>query len=293
VLTDQTTPPVSVEEAFAECRRFTRRHSENFSLASWLLPGRLRRHIYSLYAYCRGVDDIGDEAEGHRLALLDEWEQELRRCFEGTASSPTFVALGETVREFEMPIEPFLRLIEANRRDQRVTCYETFEDLLDYSTYSAIPVGHMVLYLFGYRDRERQRLADATCTGLQLANFWRDVSVDAGKGRVYVPLEDMERFGYSEEELLAGRCSDSFRRVMAFEVLRTRQFFADGLPLIGMVSPRLRYDLKLFTLGGLSVLRAIADADYDVLKRRPQVSRVRKAWLGVRALMPLRAGRSG
>ena len=145
----------------------------------------------SLYAYCRGVDDIGDEAEGDRLVLLDDWERELLRCYEGRATVPTFVALQETIGEFDIPIEPFLRLIEANRRDQRVNRYDTFDDLLEYSSYSANPVGHMVLYLFGYRDAERQRLADATCTALQLANFWQDLSVDLAKGRIYIPREDM------------------------------------------------------------------------------------------------------
>jgi squalene synthase HpnC len=293
VLTDQTTPPVSVAEAFAECRRFALRQGENFTVASWLLPRRLRPHMYSLYAYCRRVDDLGDEAAGDRLELLHGWEGELRRCFEGSASAPTFVALGETVREFGMPMEPFLRLIEANRQDQRVKRYGTFDELLDYCTYSANPVGHMVLYLFGYRDAERRRLADATCTALQLANFWRDVSVDLSKGRVYIPLEEMERFGYSEEDLVAGRCNDAFRRLMAFQVLRTRQFFADGITLIGLVSPRLRYDLKLFTLGGLSVLSAIERAGYDVLTQRPGISKTRKLWLGMRALVPIRVGAAG
>jgi squalene synthase HpnC len=242
--------------------------------------------MYSLYAYCRGVDDIGDTASGDRLALLDDWEAELRRCYGGSASVPIFVALQETIREFDIPIEPFLRLIEANRRDQRTKRYESFDELLDYCSYSANPVGHLVLYLFGYEDGERQRLADATCTALQLANFWQDVSVDLAKGRTYIPREDMARFGYSEDDLSSGLCNDSFRRLMAFEVSLTRGLFADGLPLILLVPGRLRFDLRLFTLGGLAALKAIERVDYDVLTRRPRVSRLQKLRLGLRSLLP-------
>ena len=225
---------------------------------------------------------------GDRLAQLDDWEAGLRRCYEGSASEPIFVALQETIREFDIPIEPFLRLIEANRKDQWTQRYETFDELLDYCSYSANPVGHLVLYVFGYRDAGRQRLADETCTALQLANFWQDVSADLAKGRIYIPREDMARFGYGEEALSSGRYNDAFKRLMAFEVSRTRRFFADGLPLLPMVSGRLRFDLRLFTLGGLAALESVERADYDVLTRRPRVSRRRKLWLGLRGLWPSR-----
>ena len=275
------------EEAFAYCRRLALGHYENFTVASWLLPPALRPHIYSVYAYCRGVDDLGDEAEGDRLALLDDWEAELQRCYEGAPRDPRFVALRETVRSFDIPPEPFLRLIEANRHDQRVRRYGTFAELMDYCTYSANPVGHLVLYLFGYRDAARRRLADATCTALQLTNFWQDVAVDLEKGRAYIPLEDLGRFGYGEEELLARRCSDRFRRLMAYEVARTRELYRQGLALIPMVRGRLRLDLRLFSLGGLAVLDAIEGIDYDVLHQRPKLSKARKAWLALRGLLPL------
>jgi squalene synthase HpnC len=244
--------------------------------------------MYAVYAYCRGVDHLGDEAEGDRLALLDDWEAELRRCYEGSPQQPAFVALQETVRRFDIPTEPFRRLIEANRADQRVSRYRTYNDLLGYCENSANPVGRLVLYIFGYRDEERQMLSDATCTALQLTNFWQDVRRDLDKGRIYIPLEDMERFGYGEADLLAGRSDGRFRDLMAFQVQRTRELFRDGLALIPKVSGRLTLDLRLFSLGGLAVLDAIEGMGYDVLQRRPTLSRARKAWLVVRGLLPIR-----
>lgn len=287
MLAEGLAPPPTLQEAFAYCKRVALDHYENFTIASWLLPRVLRGHMYAVYAYCRGVDDLGDEAAGDRLALLDGWEAELRRCYDGSPRDPRFVALQHTVRAFDIPPEPFLRLVEANRRDQRVDRYRTFEELLDYCSYSANPVGHIVLYLFGYRDLQRRRLADATCTALQLTNFWQDVSVDLEKGRVYIPLEDVERFGGREDDLLSRRSSEAFRRLMAFEVDRTRELYRRGLALLPLVGGRLRVDLRLFSLGGLAVLEAIERAGYDVLQRRPRLSRARKAWLALRGLLPL------
>jgi len=277
----------SLAEAYAYCRRLATSHHENFTVASWLLPRALRPHMYAVYAYCRGVDDLGDEARGDRLALLGEWEAELLRCYDGAAGKPAFIALQETVRRFDIPKEPFLRLIEANRMDQRTSRYRTYDDLLSYCENSANPVGHLVLYLFGYRDEERQRLSDATCTALQLTNFWQDVRRDLETGRVYIPMEEMERFGYAEAGLLAHRADDRFRALMAFQVRRTRELFRRGLALIPRVRGRLRLDLRLFSLGGLAVLDAIEAAGYDTLARRPKLSRARKALLALRGLLPL------
>lgn len=277
----------SLAKAYAYCQRLATSHYENFTVASWLLPHALRPHVHAVYAYCRSVDDLGDEAEGDRLALLDDWEAELRRCFDGDAQQPAFVALQETIRRFDIPPEPFLRLIEANRMDQRVNRYRTFTDLQAYCQNSANPVGHLVLYLFGYRDEERQRLSDSTCTALQLTNFWQDVRRDLGKGRIYIPLEEMERFHYSEEDLLAARFDGRLRDLMAFQVRRTRELFRSGLELIPRVRGRLRLDLRLFSLGGLAVLDAIEDIGYDVLNRSLKLSRARKALLALRGLLPL------
>ena len=277
----------SLAQAYAYCQRLATSHYENFTVASWLLPRALRPHVHAVYAYCRGVDDLGDEAEGDRLALLDDREAELRRCFDGDAQQPAFVALQETIRCFDIPPEPFLRLIEANRMDQRANRYRTFTNLQAYCRNSANPVGHLVLYLFGYRDEERQRLSDATCTALQLTNFWQDVRRDLGKGRIYIPLEEMERFHYSEDDLLAARFDGRFRDLMAFQVRRTRELFRSGLELIPRVRGRLRLDLRLFSLGGLAVLDAIEDIGYDVLSRRPKLSPARKSLLVLRGLLPL------
>jgi squalene synthase HpnC len=293
LLAQQAAPPPTLDDAYAHCRRIALGRYENFPVASWLLPRALRRHVYAVYAYCRGVDDLGDEAPGDRLALLDDWKRELRAAYDGTASDPRFVALANTIREFDIPPEPFERLIEANRRDQTVKRYATFDELLDYCTFSANPVGHLVLYVFGYRDPVRQGLSDATCTALQLTNFWQDVTADLEQDRIYIPQEDFERFGVSEDDLRTRRVTADFRRLMAFEVRRTREIFDDGTALIGVVSGRLRTDLRLFTLSGLAVLDEIAARGHDVLTSRPTLSRWRKARLTARGLLPLpvRAGR--
>ena len=190
MLSEQT-PTAQLAEAYAHCRHIALGHYENFKLVSLVLPKDLQGPIFVLYAYCRGVDDLGDEAEGDRLALLDGWEAELRRCYDDAPTDIRFVALADTIRRFDIPLEPFLRLIEANRREQRVTRYQTFDELLDYCSYSANPVGRMVLYVFGYRDEERALIADNTCTALQLTNFWQDLRRDLKAGRIYLPLEDM------------------------------------------------------------------------------------------------------
>ncbi len=187
-------------EAREYCRRLARSHYENFSVASWFLPSRLRQHFFNVYAYCRISDDLGDEVgdPAASLQLLDEWQTELDACYDGDPRHPVFVALAETVRTFEIPKHEFSDLLTAFRRDQVVSRYETFSDLLGYCQNSANPVGHLVLYVCGYSDAERQLLSDYTCTALQLANFWQDVSADFAKGRIYLPLEDLRRFGVNE-----------------------------------------------------------------------------------------------
>ena len=175
------------------CAHLARTHYENFSVATWFLPKRLRQHFFNVYAYCRISDDLGDEVgdTAASLELLDQWQRELDSCYEGAPKHPVFVALAETVRQFDIPKHEFSDLLTAFRQDQTVTRFETFNDVLGYCHYSANPVGHLVLYLCGYRDAERQQLSDYTCTALQLANFWQDVSVDYAKGRIYLPLEDL------------------------------------------------------------------------------------------------------
>ena len=277
----------SEAEAREYCRRLARSHYENFSVASWILPGRLRQHFFNVYAYCRISDDLADEVgdKAVSLRLLDQWEEELGACYAGRARHPVFVALAETVHKFEIPKHEFADLLTAFRQDQRVTRYETFDDLLGYCRYSANPVGHLVLYLCGYRDAERQQLSDRTCTALQLANFWQDVSADFAKGRIYLPLEDLRRFGVSEAAIRDEENSAAFRELMKFEVARAREWFAQGLPLIAQVNRQLAVDLDLFSRGGQEILNAIERQEYAVLGRRPAISRSRKLALIARAAL--------
>ncbi len=288
--------PDYLDAAFALCEDLARTHYENFSVGSRLLPKHLRRHFYAIYAFSRGVDDLGDEAPGDRLALIGLWEQQLDACYpdsdfpdsgspgspgpksprDAIPTHPYFVALAETIRIFDIPVEPLKRLIEANRRDQQVIRHETYDDLLEYCTYSANPVGRLVLYLGGVREPGPQVLSDTVCTALQLTNFWQDVRRDYGIGRIYIPLEDLERFGISEEQISEGRTDDRFRALMRFQVDRARQLFADGYPLSEHLESSLRSDLALFTRGGLAVLQAIERQDYDVLNTRPTLSKLDK-----------------
>src|SRR6266699_1085451 len=211
----------SLRDAQSYCEKLARSHYENFSVATFFLPKRLRQHFFNVYAYCRISDDLGDEVGDPQasLALFDEWEAELDRCYEGTPGHPVFVALAETVREFDIPKHEFSDLLKAFRQDQTVTRYETFGDLLGYCRYSANPVGHLVLYLCGYRDAERQALSDFTCTALQLANFWQDVSVDYAKGRIYLPLEDLRRYKVTEDDIASQRNTPAFCEMMRFQVI--------------------------------------------------------------------------
>ncbi len=277
----------SLAEAQEYCRRLARSHYENFSVASWFLPERLRQHFFNVYAYCRISDDLGDEVGDPTasMRLLDQWETELNACYTGSPRHPVFVALAETVRLCDVPKQPFADLLTAFRQDQTVTRYETFNDLLGYCKNSANPVGHLVLYLCGYRDAERQALSDYTCTALQLANFWQDVSVDYRKGRIYLPLESLRRFGVSEEDIAADRNTPAFCELMRFEVGRAREWFERGLPLPGKVDKELAIDLELFSRGGQEILNAIEKQGYAVLGRRPSISKSRKLALVARAAM--------
>jgi len=275
----------SLEDAREYCARLARSHYENFSVATWFLPARLRQHFYNVYAYCRISDDLGDEVGDATasLELLDQWQRELDACYEGSPRHPVFVALAETVRLFEIPKHEFSDLLIAFRQDQTITRFETFNDVLGYCHYSANPVGHLVLYLCGYRDADRQQLSDHTCTALQLANFWQDVSVDYEKGRIYLPLEDLRRFGVSEQDIAAKHNTPAFREMMKFEVERARDWFRQGLPLVGKVNHELAVDLELFTRGGQEILRAIEKQGYAVLGNRPAISKPRKLALVARA----------
>ncbi|MBV8476905.1 MAG: squalene synthase HpnC [Acidobacteria bacterium] len=269
------------------CRELARTHYENFSVASWFLPRSLRQHFFNLYAYCRLSDDLGDEIgdPARSLELLHQWEAELDACYLGSPRHPVFVALAETVRLCEIPKHEFSDLLTAFRQDQTIRRYRSFQDLLGYCKNSANPVGHLVLYLCGYRDQERQRLSDCTCTALQLANFWQDVSLDYAKGRIYLPLEDLRRFGVDEAHIAAQRNTREFIAMMKFEVERAREWFRQGLPLVSRVRGELAIDIELFSRGGQEILNAIERQGFAVLGRRPVVSKRRKFILLARSAL--------
>ena len=268
-----------------DARNYTRwlatHHYENFHVVSWLLPKRLHQDFYNVYAYCRWADDLGDEMgdTAESLRLLAWWRENLLALYAGKATHPVLVALGDTVARYCIPQQPFEDLIRAFEQDQTVTRYRDWDELFGYCRYSANPVGRLVLYLCGYADAERQRLSDLTCTALQLANFWQDVTVDWEKGRVYVPLEVLARNGASVEDIARRRATPGFLGAMREAVERARGLFLEGLPLAGMVDRRLALDIELFSRGGMRVLDKIAAQDYDVLSRRPAISKTERVWL--------------
>jgi squalene synthase HpnC len=276
----------TLDEARAWCKRLAESHYENFHVATWFLPKALRPHFYSIYAYCRVSDDLGDEvgSPAQALALLNLWGRELDACYEGQVRHPVFVALAETTRACGIPKEPFADLLTAFRQDQTVTRYATMLDLLAYCRYSANPVGRLVLYACGEADEERFRFSDATCSALQLANFWQDVSVDYAKGRVYLPQQDMGFYGVSDQTIAAGVATPQFRDLMRLEVDFARGRFEEGLELVDMVSRELALDVELFSRGGLEILRAIERQDYDVLSARPAIAKSTKYQLALRAV---------
>ena len=261
-----------------------RAHYENFTVISWLAPLRMRSHIARVYAFCRTVDDIGDEAEGNRGELLDRFENELRAARDGNSRHPVTIALGRTIAEFDLPQEPFLKLIEANRIDQRKSRYESFAEVLSYCEYSANPVGRIFLMLYGYRDERRFALSDATCTALQLTNFLQDVKRDYEKGRIYLSAEAMAEHGVEESDLAGRRAGISLKELMASEVARARAHFALGLPLMDAVRGHLRVDIGLFSRGGLAILDKIERSDHDTLASRPVLSGREKVGLLVSTL---------
>ena len=282
-------PPAgcSPEVAQQYTRWLATHHYENFNVVSWLLPKELHQHFYNVYAYCRWADDLGDEIPEtpRALELLDWWERELDACYDAQPSHPVFVALRETVVAKDIPKQPFADLLRAFRQDQTVKRYPTWVAMLGYCEYSANPVGRLVLYLCGYRDAQRQRLSDATCTALQLANFWQDVSRDLEKGRIYIPLDAAAAQGLSETDIVEHRFDDRYVRLMKDLIARTRELFAQGMPLAKMVDRRLSVDLDMFGRGGLAVLDAIEEMGYDTLHHRPSVGKGKQIRLLGRALV--------
>ena len=283
---DISTATYSLTEAAQYTRWLATHRYENFHVVSALLPKRLHQDFYNVYSFCRWADDLGDEIENpvESLRLLAWWRQELQGMYRGKVAHPVFVALEETVRRHRIPMQPFDRLIQAFEQDQHVTRYADFAAVFDYCVHSANPVGHLVLYLCGYRDEERQRLSDYTCTALQLANFWQDVTIDLKKDRVYLPLDLLAKHGYTEEQLFKHEFNAAFRGAMAEAVDVARDLFERGLPLVSTVDRRLALDLELFSRGGMSVLSKIREQGYDVLRRRPRISKWERFGILLRCL---------
>ena len=304
------TSTISLDDAYHYCANLARSHYENFNVGGWITPRDKLPHVYAIYAWCRMVDDLGDEATPddsgafpttngrpdratteHRLARLDWWQSELESAYAGRPTHPIAIAVQNTARAFDIPREPFLRLIHANRIDQGAGRFATPDDVLDYCRYSANPVGHLFLYLFGYSDPERQRLADCTCTALQLTNFWQDVARDYhDRGRIYLPESDLARFGVTEADIASGNANGAFRALLRYECDIAMDLFREGAPLAQMLDGPARLPVALFTRGGVAVLDAIRKQDYDVLSKRPALSKGRKARLLASAWLSSKLG---
>ena len=265
----------ALNAAFAYCESLTRSHYENFPVGSRLIPARIRPHVYSIYAFARTADDLADEpglAPDERMERLDEWEAKLDTCLE-SPDGPILTALAETIRSQQIPREHLNDLIHAFKLDVVTHRHRTFNHLLAYCRYSAAPVGRLILHLFAYRDDRRRYLSDLICTGLQLANFWQDIAIDFSRGRIYLPQDDMARFGVTECDLAERRLSDGFKDLLALEIDRTRALFQTGSELPDLVSGRLKYELRLTWLGGLRILDKIRTGGYDIFRHRPKIEK--------------------
>ena len=263
----------SLDEAHAYCRRLASSHYENFTVVSWLLPRELRPHFYAVYAWCRWADDLADETRDGAASrqLLEWWHQGLMDCYRGRAEHPVYVALADTVQQFEIPTEPFEDLLTAFRQDQSVARYETLDELLGYCRLSANPVGRLILYLGRCHDPQTVELADSICTGLQLANFWQDVAEDYDRGRIYLPHSHCQQAGYDAEMFARREYSRAFRKLLGEEVERAEEYLLAGRPLVGLVPRQLRLEVALFIQGGLGILQRIRALDYNVWRARPRL----------------------
>lgn len=263
---------MQVSEAYQRCREINQNHYENFPVASMLLPKHIRPAIDAIYAFARTADDFADEAEfdGQRLERIDEWEQKL---LADSATDPIFIALHHAIAKHEIPVQLLQDLLTAYRMDVQKSRHESFDDLIFYCKHSANPVGRLVLWLFGFRDESVFELSDEICTGLQLANFWQDVAIDLKKDRIYLPKEDLLAFQVSEQDLFAHKVSPEFKKLMQFQVVRTREIFRAGHALMDHLKGRLNLEIRLTWLGGFEILRRIEAVDYDVYNRRPKLSK--------------------
>jgi squalene synthase HpnC len=282
---------LQVRAAYRECRLWARRHYENFPTASLLVPRDKRDALAAIYAFARYADDVADEpGVTGRLERLSDWREKLANCYAGKVDHPVFIALSDAIERYGLSPSNFENLLCAFESDVRVNRHQDFASLLTYCTYSANPVGRLVLELFDHRDPELFSLSDAICSALQLANFWQDVGRDLACDRIYLPQDDLRSVGYSLEDLRAGRIDSRWRRLMALEIERTRELFERGSRLPEMVRPGLRRQLRLTWLGGMTILSRIESVGYDVFRRRPSLTMMDFARLLLKARRPLRVG---
>jgi squalene synthase HpnC len=280
----------TLQSSYAYCENLAQSHYENFPVGSILVPKHLRKFFYSIYAFARIADDFADEgydqdySEQERLELLNEWQVMLGEALAGCARHPVFIALADTQRKFDLPVGLFEDLLSAFGQDVIKRRYQTVAELMDYCRRSANPIGRLILLLFGYRDEERHFLSDAICTGLQLANHWQDIAVDLRKDRVYLPEEDLQRFGLSVAALQSQTVSPAYCQLMKFEIARARELFASGKPLCTSVDGRLGVELRVVWSGGAKILNAIEENGYDVFRKRPMISKRDKLQILFRAL---------
>ncbi len=278
----------NLDEAYTYCAKLAEKHYENFPVASFFLPEEKRPYIQAIYAFSRVADDFADEhnfTKEERIIRLNDWEAKLLDCYKGNVDHPIFIALMDTVKKNDIPIEPLKDLLAAFKQDVLQNRYETFEDLLGYCKCSANPVGRLVLMIFSYRDEKLFELSDYICTALQLANFWQDVSVDREKDRLYIPIEDMNRYNFKMECWSNGVMDDVFRKLIKFEVGRTREMFYKGAELPSLVAKDLQLELKLIWFGGMAILKKIETDRYDVLNIRPKLSTFNKMMIFMRGLI--------
>jgi hydroxysqualene synthase len=275
-------------DSFDFCEKIAYEHYENFPVASRFIPADKRKYLAAIYAFARTADDYADEpgyTPAERIESINRWEQQLGECYNGVATHPIFIALSETVERFQIPSDLFQNLLSAFRSDVNTKRYASFEQVLEYCTCSANPVGRLVLLLFNYRSELMMMHSDNICTALQLTNFWQDVSVDLEKDRLYLPKEDLDQFGVPEDEVLGRVPSTRFRKLISFEVVRTERLFREGKPLLQEVGRDLRFELKLTWNGGMNILGKIKSQGFDVFQKRPRLSTLDKLRLFLRTLI--------
>jgi len=276
----------SLADAQKYCTKIAKSHYENFIISNWFTPTHIKQHIENIYAFCRYGDDLGDDAPfppSERILLLEEWEDDLRRGFEnewsGNPRHPIIKAISHTASIFSIPIEPFSKLIKAFKMDQNKTRYQTWDELREYCIHSADPVGHLFLYVYGHDDENLRRISDYTCTALQLANHWQDVSRDLEQDRIYMPIDEMKKYGYSMDMYQNRESNEQWHNLMKFQVERARDWFSKGEELWHLVDPMLAVDLQMFTMGGTAVLDSIEKLNFNTWKKRPTISRFKQLWM--------------